>query len=248
MKAIEILHNRHGDDGFFIMSEAASIDKQMHTLDYDRALGELLELDDTVKATLQYLEELGQLNDTIVIVTSDHGHGFDVRGSVDTKYLQAHKNDREKRDAIGVYEESGLSQYTVANPSRNDSALVYSEGTYFPANWDPRYTLFSGVGAAPDRRENYTVHKNGPRVPALNRTGLPVDDFYVNERDGLGGFVVNGTLPVSADQGVHSLTDVAVFAQGPCQDLFGGVYGNVDVFFGMAECLGLSQPGPKDNR
>ena len=33
------------------MSEAASIDRPMHTLDYDRALGELLELDDIVKAT-----------------------------------------------------------------------------------------------------------------------------------------------------------------------------------------------------
>lgn len=33
-------------------SEAASIDKMMHVLDYDRALGELLELDDTIKATI----------------------------------------------------------------------------------------------------------------------------------------------------------------------------------------------------
>ena len=60
--------------------------------------------------------------------------------------------------------------------------------------------------------------------------------------DAVTGFLVNGTLPVSADQGVHSLTDVPVFAQGPCQDLFGGVYGNIDVFYGMAECLGLSRP------
>lgn len=35
LKAIDILHARSGDKGFFMMSEAASIDKQMHTLDYD---------------------------------------------------------------------------------------------------------------------------------------------------------------------------------------------------------------------
>jgi alkaline phosphatase len=249
LKAIEILDNRHGDDGFFLMSEAASIDKMMHVLDYDRALGELLELDDTIKATIEYLEELGQLDDTQIIVTADHGHGFDVMGSVDTRYLQAQQTDRKKRNAIGIYEASGLSQYTVADPSGgNDSALVYTEGTYFPSNWDPRYTLYSAVTANPDHRENYEVHKNGPRVPALNRTGLPVRDFYVNDRDSVGGIVVNGTLPVSADQGVHSLTDVPVFAQGPCQDLFGGVYGNIDVFYGMAECLGLSQPGANSGR
>lgn len=243
LKAIDILHQRHGDDGFFIMSEAASIDKMFHALDYDRALGDLLELDDTVKATLQYLEDLGELEHTQVIVTADHGHGFDVMGSVDTKYLQAQSSDRKKRGAVGTYEQSGLSQYTVADSSRNESALVYTDGTYFPANWDPRYTLFSGIGADPDRRENYQVRKDGPRVPAKNRTGLPGKDYYVNDEDGIGGFVVNGTLPVSATVGVHSLTDVPVFAQGPCQDLFGGVYGNVDVFFGMAECLGLSRPG-----
>ena len=71
LKAIEILHERHGDDGFFLMSEAASIDKQMHLLDYDRALGELLELDDTISATLKYLAELGELEDTQVLVTAD---------------------------------------------------------------------------------------------------------------------------------------------------------------------------------
>ena len=242
LKALNILSSRHKQDGYFLMSEAASIDKQMHTLDYDRALGELLELDDIVKATLQFLQSTGQLNDTLVLVTADHGHGFDVAGSVDTKYLNAQKTDREKRGAIGTYQNSGLSQYTVADPTHNDSALVYSEGTYFPANWDPRYTLFSGLAANPDHRENYQVHKEGPRLPAINLTGFPIDDFFVNYKDAVTGFVVNGTLPVSADQGVHSLTDVPVFAQGPCQELFGGVYGNIDIFFGMAECLGLSRP------
>lgn len=29
---------------------------------------------------------------------------------------------------------------------------------------------------------------------------------------------------------------------GPCQELFGGVYGNIDIFFNMANCLGLARP------
>lgn len=79
------------------MSEAASIDKmvsdtelwescclptsadccfQMHVLDYDRALGELLELDDTVRATLKHLQDIGEAEDTLVVVTADHAHGF----------------------------------------------------------------------------------------------------------------------------------------------------------------------------
>jgi len=70
LKAIDILHARGGDKGFFMMSEAASIDKQMHTLDYDRALGDLLELDDTVKATIERLTAMGELNSTLIIVNT----------------------------------------------------------------------------------------------------------------------------------------------------------------------------------
>ncbi len=76
VKAIDILNARNDDKGFFLMSEAANIDKMMHALDYDRALGDLLELDDTIKGTVEKLEELGIMEDTLIIVTADHGHGL----------------------------------------------------------------------------------------------------------------------------------------------------------------------------
>ena len=74
LKAIDILQARSKGQGWFMMSvldsltlmltladevgltirsEAASIDKMMHVLDYDRALGELLELDDTIRASIE---------------------------------------------------------------------------------------------------------------------------------------------------------------------------------------------------
>lgn len=99
------------------------------------------------------------------------------------------------------------------------------------------------MSANPDHRENYQVHKEGPRTPAVNITGKPTDDYYVNYKDAVTGFIINGTLSTDEAQGVHSLTDVPVFAMGPCQELFGGVYNNVDIFFHMAECLGLSRSG-----
>ncbi|RYN22485.1 hypothetical protein AA0113_g3559 [Alternaria arborescens] len=233
LKAIDILEARSGDKGWFLMSEAASIDKMMHALDYDRALGELLELDDTVKATIAHLNSTDCLKETLILVTADHGHGFDVMGSVDTHYLAAQNVDRKKRDAIGTYEQSGESQYI------NTGNLTYTDSN-FPSNWDPRYTLFQGLMADPDRRENWSVHKDGPRTPAVE---LEEDsgDNYVNPEDGEGGILLNGTLPIENDQGVHSLTDVPVYAMGPCKELFQGTYNSIDIFYNMAECFGLGR-------
>ncbi|KAL6700120.1 alkaline-phosphatase-like protein [Trichoderma pleuroticola] len=231
LKAVDILHKRGGKEGFFLMSEAASIDKQMHVLDYDRALGDLLELDDTVRATVAKLKQLGIYEETLIIVSADHGHGFDVFGSADTEYLTAQKDERAKRNAIGVYEKSGLSQYT-----KKDGKLSYGTGVNFPTNWEPRYAIAGGVGAAPDHRENYKVHKNGPRLPAVPMGS----EYFVNPEDGVDGIVINGTIPTSEAQGVHSLTDVPVFALGPCQETFGGTYNNVDIFYKIANCLGLA--------
>ncbi|PFH61290.1 hypothetical protein XA68_17803 [Ophiocordyceps unilateralis] len=231
-KAIDVLHQRGGEQGFFLMSEAASIDKSMHRLDYDRALGDLLELDDTVRATIGKLGKMGILDETLVIVTADHGHGFDVWGSADTKYLAAQEDERAKRNAIGLYERSGLSQYTVKQGSVTD----HGNDSYFPATWEPRYAIAAGVGAAPDHRENFRVHKSGPRRPTVLIGG----EYFAHPKDAPSGFIVNGTLPTRDGQGVHSLTDVPLYAMGPCQETFGGTYDNTDVFYKIASCLGLA--------
>lgn len=134
-----------------------------------------------------------------------------------------------------MYENSGLSQYTVSQPG-----VSYNTGPHFPQNWDPRYVIAAGMGASPDRREAYAVNKTGPRTPAATIAGRGSSDYYVSPSDNPEGFVVNGTLPTDQAQGVHSLTDVPVYAMGPCQEMFGGTYGNIDVFYKMAACLGLA--------
>ncbi|KAL2889110.1 Alkaline phosphatase [Ceratocystis lukuohia] len=238
-KAIEITHARsqeNGEDkGFFLMIEASSIDKMMHALDYDRALGELLELDDTITKTMEQLKNMGILDETQIVVTADHGHGFDVFGSADTEYMAAAGTDRQKRSAIGIYGQSGESQYTKAVPGIN-----YGTGPNFPLNWEPRYAMAAGAAAGPDRREDYRVHKDGIRDTVVRvPDGNGGREIYANPKDDIHGFLINGTTPTHISGGVHSMTDVPVFARGPCQNDFGGVYNNVDLFYKLAQCLGL---------
>jgi hypothetical protein len=132
-----------------------------------------------------------------------------------------------------VYENSGLSQYTQPK-----EGVSYGTGANFPLNWDPRYVIAAGLGANPDHREDFGVG-DAPRRPAAVGAG---GEVYVAGGDRQGGFLVNGTLPTDQSQGVHSLTDVPVYAWGPCQETFGGTYSNIDVFFKIAGCLGLGQP------
>lgn len=103
-------------------------------------------------------------------------------------------------------------------------------------NWEPRYAIAGGMGAGPDRRENYKLHK-APRNPSA-RIG---SEYYANPEDGEDGFVVNGTIPTTEAVGVHSLTDVPVYAMGPCQETFGGTFNNVDIFYKISNCLGLAR-------
>ncbi|KJA26321.1 hypothetical protein HYPSUDRAFT_133133 [Hypholoma sublateritium FD-334 SS-4] len=240
LKAIDILQARtKNGQGWFMMSEAASIDKMMHVLDYDRALGELLELDDTIRASIAHLKAIGEYENTLIVVTADHGHGFDVFGGADTKYLAAQTDDRKKRGAVGTYAASGLSGYTVAEGSLpNNNTIVYgSEGPNFPVQWNPRYAFAAGFGANPDHRESYTLNTKGPRVPAVSSSS----GYVVNPTDNTDGFNVPGTIGVDEAQGVHSLQDVSVFANGPGSEAFRGVYSSVDIFFKIADALGLAE-------
>ncbi|KAL8291314.1 hypothetical protein RQP46_002292 [Phenoliferia psychrophenolica] len=242
LKAIDILSARAKADGvnWMMMSEAASIDKAMHIADYDRALGELLELDDTVKATLEHLKAIGESENTLVIVTADHGHGFDVFGSSDSKYIASQTGNANKRNAVGTYSESGLSEYQVApgQLASNHSVVVGPNGEGFPVQWNPRYGAAMGLVANVDHNENFVVHNSSRDTSTKNAT---TGAYFANVNDSSSGFFVSGNLPVTASSGVHSLTDVPVYAWGPGCELFRGIQNSVDIAFHMALALDLGQ-------
>lgn len=212
----------------------------MHVQDVDRALGDLLELDDTLRATMQHLEEIGELDQTLIVVTADHGHGFDVYGSADTQYLRAQSTDRQKRGAVGVYQNSGLSAYQVpqnTNPT-NQTIFTGPNGPGFPITWDPRYTIAHGWTAIPDKREAFQVHNHSERIPAV-RNGTA--GYFFNPDDNRQGFQMTGNLDITEGQGVHSLVDVPIYAWGPGHEEFRGVMGNIDIAFNIAKVMNLGR-------
>ncbi|KAF9964559.1 hypothetical protein BGZ70_006288 [Mortierella alpina] len=113
IKGLEVLDKRHRKEGWFMMAEAASVDKMMHPLDYDRALADLLEMDKAIGKTKEWLKRQKLDKDTLILATADHGHSFDVYGSVDTQYFNSFSDSEqiEKKGSIGTYENSGWPSY-----------------------------------------------------------------------------------------------------------------------------------------
>ncbi|MBN1475678.1 alkaline phosphatase [Candidatus Sumerlaeota bacterium] len=62
-------------DGFFLMVEGGAIDWACHANQIQNTVDEVLELDRTIEAVCERLEEMGRLDETLIIVTADHETG-----------------------------------------------------------------------------------------------------------------------------------------------------------------------------
>jgi alkaline phosphatase/predicted AlkP superfamily pyrophosphatase or phosphodiesterase len=116
LSALDVLHRKavRGGSGFYLMVEGASIDKQAHACDTHRMLTELIELQQTIGAVLEWVKE--HAPDTLVVVTSDHSTGgFDVYGSIDTDGWNGAGNDtnsaEETEQRLGTIRKYGHSRW-----------------------------------------------------------------------------------------------------------------------------------------
>ncbi len=219
--ALEVLSQN--ENGFYLQVEAASVDKQFHPMDFERALADMIEFDRTIAATVEYLEAEGLMDETLIVVTADHGHSFDVFGTVDVEAFNAAEDDLGRRDAIGVYGGAGFPTYEDA------------DGDFFPDSWDVDRTLAWGKVENPPFTEDYQVSEV-PRSPAIsNDEGIVID----NPEDDATGLTLGGNLPTGTSSSVHTLQDVPVYAQGPNSEALGASLENIEVFFAMAGAIGL---------
>lgn len=266
MIALEILEKN--PNGFFLMVEAASIDKSAHPMDVPRLLSDLIELDNTVGKVREWATKRGQ-DDTLIIATADHGHGFDVFGTVDTKLWKDAVKSTESDPVLDVDNycsnvtdnmgtlftvsteaESGQKLRQV-NRARRKAIGIYggagypdyiprSQGDGQPETWDVRTTLAAGMAGFPDHTTSYTVNKGGVKKPAFKLA----DGTYVNNpEDDPNGIFLSGNLPPSASTGVHTMQDVGIFASGPGADKVKGIMDNTEVYHIIAGALGFGTNG-----
>ena len=224
-KALGVLE--HQKNGFVLMVEGASIDKQAHNMDTERWLLDTIEFDRAIKLTQEFARTHG---DTLVIVTADHecsGAALIGGSRVTDARLQelvregGVANIRDK--VVGIYEQAGFPKYKMA-----------ADG--YPETTDIDYRILVGYGANSDRYEDFRTNERpiqDSQQPFVKKEPLSVYPAGPMARDTEGKFLVTGQVP--GDSAVHTATDIPLSAFGPGAWSFTGVQDNTDVFFKLAQ-------------
>jgi alkaline phosphatase len=253
--ALDVLQ-RTSPAGFFLVVEGASIDKRSHDQDAERAIWDVIELDDAVALALAFAQAR---TDTLVVVTADHETGGLSLAAVGNEHYQPALLGRAVRDYAANLRFDAVQALPLF-PN-------YEPGPGgFPLDPDPSRKLIVGFGAGTDRFENFTsnryerpaaklddAHKS---VPNPDRDGPTASATTDNRNAGgraIPGFLVSGILENGADRDPrapgdtssvgayaagHTAADVPLSAAGAGASLFTGTYENTDAFFKMAALLG----------
>ncbi len=230
---------RKQSQGFVLMIEGASIDKQAHNMDTERWMLDTIEFDRAVQVAQDFAREQG---DTLVIVTADHecsGAAL-IGGSMLTD--QALQDAAQKKGAanlrdkvVGVYEKAGFPRYRLA-------ADGYPEAT------DIDYRLLVGYGANADRyedwRTNATPLRDSQQPMAKSEPLKWYPPVPMERDDAFGEYLVTGQVP--GESAVHTATDIPLSAFGPGALAFTGVIDNTDVFFKLAQAAVKGATAPAD--
>ncbi|WJH41783.1 alkaline phosphatase [Aliirhizobium terrae] len=205
-------------EGFFLMVEAANVDKMSHPLDWDRAVVDTIEFDQAIGAAREFA---AKNPDTLIVVTGDHTHGVSIIGTVDDE-----KEGTDMREKVGTYAEAGFPNYEDKN------------GDGYPDKVDVSRRLFLNANNGPDHYETFRPKLDGPFVPAIQNEKK---EYVANEqyKDVPGAVLVTGIIPKSADSGVHAVDDVVLQAAGPGAEGFRGYMEQSDVYRALAEAFAL---------
>ena len=224
-KALQVLDQY--SQGFVLMVEGGSIDKQAHLMDSDRWIIDMIEFDRAIDVCRQYADTHA---DTLLIVTADHEcAGAHVIGAsrVTHNELVARAASgggaaQLRNGVVGTLDQAGFPKYTMA-----------ADG--YPVTTDIDRRLLVGYACGADRFEDWLTNV----LPLQNAshgiaTSPPLPGYPQNplQRDTNGNFFITGHIP---DQiATHTASDIVISAYGRGQAIFTGVMDNTEVFFKVA--------------
>lgn len=230
--ALQVLSRNR--DGFVLMVEAASIDKQAHNMDTERWILDTIEFDRSIAVARAFA---AANPDTLIVVTADHEcAGINIIGG--SRLTDADLAQRAtdglgaaglRNGVVGTYTDAGFPRYTTD-----------VDGYPVSTNIDRR--MIVGYAANADRYEDWRTNVLPLRdfqqpfnnVPPLN--GYPAGPLA---QDVQGNFLVTGQIADTV--AAHTASDIPIYAEGRGERLFTGTYDNTDVFFKILQAAAGTQ-------
>jgi alkaline phosphatase len=228
-KALQVLSKNA--NGFTLMVEAASIDKQAHNMDTERFILDTIEFDYAIEKCVAFA---AQNPDTLIIVTADHEcAGINIIGasrvSQATLAAQAAAPTFYTNSAgyqvsnlqtnVGTYEAAGFPQYTLSNDG-------------YPATTEVDRRMIIGYAANGNRFEDFQANPLPLRDSQQPFNSVAPLNGHPNgplNRDQSGQYFIAGQIPDPV--AAHTASDIPLSAHGRGATLFNGVMDNTDVFF-----------------
>ena len=217
-------------NGFVLMVEGASIDKQAHNMDTERWILDTIEFDYAVEKCRQFQ---AANPDTLVLVTADHEcAGVAIIGG--SRVTDANLAVRAasglgtavggpRNGVVGTYQLAGFPNYIIA-------------GDGYPTTTNIDYRMLIGYAANADRNEDWRTNEL-PLRDSQHPTAGPTPYGSISallpnlptNRDVAGGFLVTGQVEDTV--AAHTGGDIPLSAQGRGAKFFTGTMDNTDVFF-----------------
>lgn len=233
VKALEVLSRN--PNGFVLMVEGGSIDKQAHLMDSERWIIDTIEFDYAIEKCRQFA---ASRQDTLVVVTADHEcAGANVIGGSTLSHAQLAARAgagggaaQLRNGVVGTLDRAGFPNYVMA-----------ADG--YPTTTDIDFRMIVGYACNADRYEDWITNP----LPMQHGshgivTAPPFGPQSPLDRDHAGNFLVTGQIPDLI--ATHTASDIIVSAMGRGATAFIGVMDNTDVFFKVARAA-LGDPNLK---
>ena len=160
--ALELLSQ--DEDGFFLMVEGGAVDWAAHANNLPRIIEEQMDFNHTVAAVVDWVETNSSWDDTLVMVTTDHGNGLlvgpdghanayspVVSQGAGALPLVSWNSDTHTRELIPLFAQGNGAEYLSANAKADAGLAIYNvpEASQFYAdNTDVFFAAASAMGVS----------------------------------------------------------------------------------------------------
>lgn len=129
------------ENGFFLMVEGGAIDWAAHANNLPRLIEEQVEFNEAVETAVNWVEENSSWDETLVIVTTDHGNGLlqgpnsdrvayepIVNQGAGAMPLVRWHSDNHTRELVPLYAHGAGADYFVQNATSESGLAIYEVG------------------------------------------------------------------------------------------------------------------------